>query len=74
MKTKSDLKVMFEDFMKKSVTRFLSSLTYIGIFMNAEVDALESDREQQVTWSADGNSSMQIIDCLLYTSPSPRDS
>ena len=62
MKTKSDLKVMFEDFMKKSVTRFLSSLTYIGIFMNAEVDALESDREQQVTWSADGNSSMQIIE------------
>ena len=48
--------------MKKSVTRFLSSLTYIGIFMNAEVDALESDREQQVTWSADGNSSMQIIE------------
>ena len=62
MKTKSDLKKMFEDFMKKSVTRFLSSLTFIGIFMNIELDALESDREQQVTWSADGNSSMQIIE------------
>ena len=53
---------MFEDFMKKSLTRFLCSLTFLGIFMNIELDALESDREQQVTWSADGNSSMQIIE------------
>ena len=62
MKTKSDLKKMFEDFMKKSLTRFLCSLTFLGIFMNIELDALESDQEQQVTWSADGNSSMQVID------------
>ncbi len=55
---------MFEDFMQKSVTRFLSSFIIISLFINIQPNAVESDREQQVTWSADGNSSMQIVENL----------
>ena len=62
MKKKSDLRKTFEDFMKKSVTKFFFSFIIISLFINLGVIALESDREQQVTWSADGNSTMQIIE------------
>ena len=55
---------MFEDFMKKSVTSVVSSFAIIGLFFSIQPNALESDREQQVTWSADGNSTMQIIENL----------
>ena len=55
---------MFEDFMKKSVTSVVSSFAIIGLFISIQPNALESDREQQVTWSADGNSTMQIIENL----------
>ena len=48
--------------MKKSVTKFFFSFIIISLFINLGVIALESDREQQVTWSADGNSTMQIIE------------
>ena len=50
--------------MKKSVISLVSSLAIIVPFSNIQLYALESDREQQVTWSADGNSTMQIIENL----------
>ena len=50
--------------MKKSVISLVSSLAIIAPFSNIQLYALESDREQQVTWSADGNSTMQIIENL----------
>ena len=55
---------MFEDFMKKSVTNLVSGFAIVGLFISSQLNALESDREQQVTWSAEGNSTMQIIENL----------
>ena len=48
--------------MKNSVTKLVSSFAIMGLFINIQLSALESDQDKQVTWSADGNSSMRILE------------
>ena len=53
---------MFEVSMKKLITSIAISAVIVGTFGNHKLIALESDSKQQVTWSADGNSNMRIVE------------
>ena len=53
---------MFEVSMKKLITSIAISAVIVGTFGNFKLIALESDINQQVTWSADGNSNMRIVE------------
>ncbi len=53
---------MFEVSMKKLITSIAISAVIFGTFDNLKLIALESNSKQQVTWSADGNSNMRIIE------------
>tara|TARA_B100000945_G_scaffold216731_1_gene174849 strand:+ start:65 stop:580 length:516 start_codon:yes stop_codon:yes gene_type:complete len=48
--------------MKKLITSIAISAVIFGTFDNLKLIALESNSKQQVTWSADGNSNMRIIE------------
>ena len=48
--------------MKKLITNIAISAVIVGTFGNLKLIALESDSNQQVTWSADGNSNMRIVE------------
>ena len=52
----------FEVFMKKLVTNITVSFAITTSLLSLELIALESDSKQQVTWSADGNSNMRIME------------
>ena len=53
---------MFEVSMKKLITSIAISAVIVGTFGNFKLIALESNSNQQVTWSADGNSNMRIVE------------
>ena len=53
---------MFGVSMKKLVTSIAICVAIVSIFGSSQLIALESDSKQQVTWSADGNSNMRILD------------
>ena len=53
---------MFEVSMKKLVTNIAICVAMVSTFGGLQLIALESDSKQQVTWSADGNSNMRILD------------
>ena len=48
--------------MKKLITSIAISAVIFGTFDNLKLIALESNSKQQVTWSADGNSNMRIVE------------
>ena len=48
--------------MKKLVTNITVSVAITTSLFSLELIALESDSKQQVTWSADGNSNMRIME------------
>ena len=53
---------MFGVSMKKLVTSIAISAVVTSLFSSLKLTALESDSKQQVTWSADGNSNMRILE------------
>ena len=53
---------MFEVSMKKLATNIAICVAMVSTFGDLQLIALESDSKQQVTWSADGNSNMRILD------------
>ena len=68
-----DAKIVISTLQKK-----ISELTLINVMMEAQIQDLQSqlnsmNPDQQSENALDGNEN-QAKDCLLYTSPSPRDS
>ena len=48
--------------MRKLITKLAIGVVMVSLSNNFKLDALESDKDQQVIWSADGNSAMRITE------------
>ena len=48
--------------MRKLITKLAIGIVMVGLSNNFKLTALESDKDQQVIWSADGNSAMRITE------------
>ena len=48
--------------MRKLITKLAIGVVMVSLLSNYKLNALESDKDQQVIWSADGNSAMRITE------------
>ena len=48
--------------MRKLITKLAIGIVMVSLSNNFKLKALESDKDQQVIWSADGNSAMRITE------------